>query len=68
MDSINTQAICLDYIHFRNYDRIASFFSEDLGLIKILFKGANRPRSHYTNLASPMICCQLNLKLGKGDL
>ncbi len=65
---IHTQAICLSSFNYRDHDRIATYFTSEKGLIKLLVHSANRPRSSRQVLSEPLCLIHLTYRQKNGDI
>ena len=51
---VKTEAIVLSKINFRDSSNIASIFTEELGKISVIIKGARSPKSKYGKIVDPL--------------
>lgn len=68
MESQHAQGIVLSAIPYGDFDRIATVFTRDQGLIKLFIKGASRPKSPYHSLFSPLACLEIVYQSKQSDL
>jgi DNA repair protein RecO len=66
METFHTEGIVLQTINFRDYDLIASVFTPDSGLIKLMVNFGNHPKKGMK--IAPMSRIELSYSRGKGDL
>jgi len=59
---LQTDAFVLSSIAFKDYDRIVTLFSEEMGQIKVFVNGANRPKSNKLALSEPLTYATYVLK------
>lgn len=65
MDVVVTDGLVIRYISYGEADRILTVFTKDLGIIKVLAKGARKQKSHQQS-ASQLLCyAQFTLAAGK---
>lgn len=64
---IQTHAIVITSIPYKDYDRIVSAFSQERGFIKLYVKGANRPRSRRLAFCQPLTHALYTLTRGRGE-
>jgi len=63
------EGITLHAFDFKEYDRIVTVFSEEMGVISLIVKGANRKKKGTASaLATPLSCGEFIFSAGKGDL
>lgn len=68
MALISCQAIVLSSFNYRDYDRIATLYSNDRGLIKLIIHGANRPKSNRLIFCQPFTLIDLTYQQKNGDI
>ncbi|MGM0439527.1 MAG: DNA repair protein RecO [Chlamydiota bacterium] len=54
MQNISAEGINIETLNYKDYDRIITIFTRDLGIVKLFVQGANRPKSKRGVLASPL--------------
>lgn len=59
------EAIVLHVLKFGDYDQIATLFTADIGLIKLIYKGG---QSHRKGPLTPLTRVELTWRPGKGEL
>lgn len=59
MESQQVQSIVLSVLPYEDFDRIGTVFTRENGLIKLFLKGANRPKSPYHGLFSPLAALEV---------
>ncbi|MCE2982877.1 MAG: DNA repair protein RecO [Parachlamydia sp.] len=62
------QGVILKNFPYREYDQILHCFTEDAGLVKILFKGSRSKRRGIQGICTPLNQVELIYKQGRGDL
>ncbi|MCH9634425.1 MAG: DNA repair protein RecO [Chlamydiae bacterium] len=62
-----TDAFVLSSIAFKDYDRIVTLFSKEMGQIKLFVKGANRLKGNKFSLCEPLTYATYVLKKRRGD-
>ncbi len=65
MNSINIRAIVCRYVNYKEYDRILTLFSRELGRIDAAARGCRRPKSKL--LSSSQLFCYGDFELFKKD-
>lgn len=68
VEEIHTEAFTLTSIPFRDFDRIVTLFSKEQGLIKVLIKGANRPKSSRLIFCQPLTYSSFILQKKRSEL
>jgi DNA repair protein RecO (recombination protein O) len=63
-----TEGIVLNAILYKEYDRIITLFSSQLGLIKLFMKGTKKSHSLHSVLAAPFTIGEYYFSQGRGDL
>ncbi len=64
---LHTDAFVLSSIPFKDYDRIVTLFSKEMGQIKVFVNGANRPKSNKLALSEPLTYASYLLRKKRGD-
>ncbi|MBT3394701.1 MAG: DNA repair protein RecO [Waddliaceae bacterium] len=63
------EGITIHSFDFKEYDRIITVFSSEMGVISLIVKGANRRKKGTASaLATPLSCGEFIFSAGKGDL
>ena len=60
------EGITIDYVNYRDYDRIITVFSHEVGVLKLFFRGSNR-HSFASALTSPLTRGEFVYSTGKGN-
>ncbi len=60
--------LILSSLNFQDFDRIISVFTQKEGIIKLLVKGANRPKSLRTGFCLPLTLANFYFRKAKGEL
>ena len=68
MTEYTIETITLSSIIFKDYDRIVTLFSKEIGLVKLIVKGASRKKSTLIPFCEPLTHAQILFKEKKGDL
>ncbi|MFT4554518.1 MAG: DNA repair protein RecO (recombination protein O) [Chlamydiales bacterium] len=68
MELLRDEGIIIHTLNFRDYDRIVTAFTLNSGLIKLIVKGANRPKNSLHSLTSPLTRVELIFAPAKGEL
>jgi DNA repair protein RecO (recombination protein O) len=62
------EGITLKAINFKEYDRILTLYTKESGLIKLIVKGARRPRNANRILTEPLVEGEFIYSTGKSEL
>ena len=68
METLRDEGIIIHALNFKDYDRIITVFTLNSGLIKLVVKGANRPKNSLHTLTSPLTKAELLFTPAKGEL
>lgn len=68
MELLRDEGIIIHALNFKDYDRIVTAFTLNSGLIKLIVKGANRPKHSLHSLTSPLTKVELLFAPAKGEL
>jgi DNA repair protein RecO (recombination protein O) len=68
LEEIHIEAFTLSSLPFRDFDRIVTLFSKEQGLIKVLIKGANRPKSSRLIFCQPLTYSSFILQKKRSEL
>lgn len=63
-----TEGIVLQTNNFQDYDQILTVFAQHEGMIKLIVKGANRPKRRGGSVTSPLTKLEIIYARGKGEL
>lgn len=67
LEEIQAEALTLTSIPFQDFDRILTLFSKEHGQIKLIIKGANRPKSNRLIFCQPLTHASYVLRKKRGN-
>lgn len=67
-DFQHTEGVILRVIPFRDYDQILTLFTQDVGIIKVIYKGSRSKRRGVQGLCSPLAKVEVIYREKRGEI
>lgn len=68
MQTYRTEGVILQACNFQDYDQILTLFTHDEGIVKLIVKGANRPKQRGGAITTPLTRLEIEYSKGRNEI